>query len=250
MKPIYEPKGRAKEYGDYALNIYTGCPHRCYYCFAPNVLHRDRELFHTNVQPRENIIEETRKQIEKEKITGKLIHLCFTCDPYPTGYDSTPTREIIKLLKETGNHVQILTKNAKDAMRDFDLLDKNDWFGITYAGYPFPGYTSNTNYIPEEEPGSGPPYYRIKALYQAHKQGIKTWISAEPVIEPTDIFNFIECADYVNLWKIGKLNYHQSDIDWKDFGHRVERALTVKKRWNPNMDYYIKESLRTEMNKI
>ena len=39
MKPIYQPKGAAREYGDYALNIYTGCPHRCYYCFAPNVLH-------------------------------------------------------------------------------------------------------------------------------------------------------------------------------------------------------------------
>ena len=24
MKPIYKPKGAAKEYGDYALNIYTG----------------------------------------------------------------------------------------------------------------------------------------------------------------------------------------------------------------------------------
>lgn len=42
MKPLYVPKGKAKEYGDYAVNIYTGCPHRCYYCFAPNVLHRDK----------------------------------------------------------------------------------------------------------------------------------------------------------------------------------------------------------------
>lgn len=25
MKPIYEPRGAAKEYGDLALNIYTGC---------------------------------------------------------------------------------------------------------------------------------------------------------------------------------------------------------------------------------
>lgn len=39
MKPIYKPKGAAKEYGDYAINIYTGCPHNCFYCFAPNVLH-------------------------------------------------------------------------------------------------------------------------------------------------------------------------------------------------------------------
>ena len=41
MKPIYEPKGKAKEYGDLAINIYTGCPHNCFYCFAPNVLHKD-----------------------------------------------------------------------------------------------------------------------------------------------------------------------------------------------------------------
>ena len=47
MKPIYEPKGAAKEYGDYAINIYTGCPHGCFYCFAPSVLRRDREAFHS-----------------------------------------------------------------------------------------------------------------------------------------------------------------------------------------------------------
>lgn len=122
MKPIYIPKGKAREYGDYAINIYTGCPHRCYYCFAPNVLHRDRELFHSNITPRENIVEETAKQIVRDNITGKLIHLCFTCDPYPTGYDSTPTREIIKILKDSGNNVQILTKG--DGSRDFDLLDE------------------------------------------------------------------------------------------------------------------------------
>ena len=52
MKPIYEPRGAAREYGELALNIYTGCPHRCFYCFAPSVLHREREAFHTNVQPR------------------------------------------------------------------------------------------------------------------------------------------------------------------------------------------------------
>lgn len=38
MNTIYKPKGAAAEYGEYAVNIYTGCPHRCYYCFAPNVL--------------------------------------------------------------------------------------------------------------------------------------------------------------------------------------------------------------------
>ena len=31
MKPIYEPKGKAREYADLALNIYTGCPNGCEY---------------------------------------------------------------------------------------------------------------------------------------------------------------------------------------------------------------------------
>ena len=75
MKPIYQPKGKAKEYGNYALNIYNGCPHRCYYCFAPTVLRKDRETFHSEVQPRKNIVEETKKQLETDRITGKLIHL-------------------------------------------------------------------------------------------------------------------------------------------------------------------------------
>lgn len=247
MKPIYEPKGKAKEYGDYAINIYTGCPHNCFYCFAPNVLHKQKEQFHGCVEPRKNIVEEVRKQIDREGVTGKLIHLCFTCDPYPKGYDSTPTREIIKILKETGNHVQILTKNGTDAMRDFDLLDGDDWFGVTYAGYS--GYCSDPDYVPIEEPGSGTPHDRIQALGVAHKMGIKTWVSAEPVLNAVAVLNFIECADYINLWKVGKLNYHPSDVNWKEFGERVERKLIVKKRWNPNVDYYIKESLRAEMDK-
>ena len=132
MKPIYEPKGAAKEYGDYALNIYTGCPHRCYYCFAPQVLHRDRETFHSCVEPRRDIVGKLRRQLEREQITGELIHLCFACDPYPTGYDTTVTREVISLLKEHGNHIQILTKG--DGRRDFDLLDENDWYGVTIDG--------------------------------------------------------------------------------------------------------------------
>ena len=125
VKPIYQPKGAAREYGELALNIYTGCPHRCYYCFAPNVLHRIRDTFHNEVKPRENIVEETHKQLEREHITDKRIHLCFTCDPYPVGHDTTVTREIIKMLKEHGNSVQILTyriSDYSDTVQSFGLF--------------------------------------------------------------------------------------------------------------------------------
>ena len=226
MKPIYVPKGKAREYGDYAINIYTGCPHRCFYCFAPNVLRIDRSTFHSRVEPREGIIEETRKQLERENITGKTIHLCFTCDPYPTGYDTTATREIIKLIKEHGNHVQILTKG--DGSRDFDLLDGEDWYGITLDG------------ITTIEA-----LRRLGPFMAAHDQGIKTWVSFEPVIDDnTVIGNIRMVAGIADKVKIGKLNYYPSNIDWKRFGERAEKLCQKL-----GMDYYIKESLRAEMEK-
>lgn len=228
MKPIYEPKGKAKEYGDYAINIYTGCPHRCFYCFAPGVLHRNKEEFHTHVEPRPGIVQAVKDQIEREQITGKLIHLCFTCDPYPTGYDSTPTREIIKILKESGNHVQILTKG--NGSRDFDLLDGDDWYGITLDG----------------SEDAEKDMFRLMGLADAITEGIKTWISFEPVLNGPAVLRLIKTSADVGVDKImiGKLNYFPSDIDWKEFGNEAEKLCQ-----EIGVNYYIKDSLRKEMEK-
>ena len=226
MKPLYIPKGKAKEYGDYAVNIYTGCPHRCYYCFAPSVLRKARGDFHSNVQPRTGIVDALKTQLAREGVRDKLIHLCFTCDPYPTGYDTSATREIIKVIKESGNHVQILTKG--DGSRDFDLLDENDWYGVTYDG---------------ERTGPYPPQFRWADIASAHAMGIKTWVSFEPVLDSKEILRWIRMYHSIfDKVKIGKLNYWPSDIDWKKFGNEAEKLCI-----DLGLDYYIKDSLRKEM---
>ena len=225
MDYIYQPKGAAREYCEWALNIYTGCPHACFYCYCPKILHRTPEDFFHNVAPRKNIVYGVKKQLEKQNITGKTIHLCFVGDPYPTGYDTTPTREIIKLLKKYGNHVQILTKG--DGSRDFDLLDENDWYGITLDGIT-------------KRPEIG-----VGGLYEAKTRGIKTWISFEPVCNEKTVLALLNfagvsgCADRV---KIGKLNYFPSTINWKKFGQDAEALCR-----SLGLEYYIKESLREEM---
>lgn len=224
--PIYEPKGKAKEYCEWALNIYTGCPHRCFYCYCPQVMRRKEEDFFSRVEPRKNIVEETRKQLEREDITGKLIQLCFIGDPYPTGHDSSATREIIKLLKEHGNHVQILTKG--NGTGDFDLLDGEDWYGITYDG------SCDGVYDPEK---------RMADAAAVRSWGIKTWCSFEPVVDAERVLAALEMAYVVfDKVKIGKLNYYPSAINWKEFG--LEAEAICKKT---GIDYYIKDSLRAEM---
>lgn len=242
LNPISKPEGRAGEYWEYVLNIYTTCNHACTYCYARAMYERwhGKGSFSADPVIRSGLIEGLKKQLSKGEIVGKLIGLCDMCDPYPAGVDTSATREIIKLLKDSGNHVQILTKSGEQsAVRDFDLLDENDWFGITYAGYPQGTLFANQ----ESEPNADPVVERLAALAIAHKQGIKTWISMEPVLDDVDVLNFLTLNPYyVDRYKIGKLNYHPSSIDWKAFGLRAESICKSEK-----MDYYIKDSLRKEM---
>ena len=212
------------------LYYHAGCNHGCTYCYAPKVLHMDRAAFDV-VRQREGIVEAVRKQLSTFPEKGKTIALCFTCDPYPQGIDTTPTREIIRAIKTSGNHVQILTKNP--TTRDFDLLDKNDWFGITL--------TCNDRAAAHIEPGALLPSKRVAALYAAHEAGIRTWISLEPVLDPKFCYGIIRFID-ADLYRIGKLNYYKSHTDWAQFGRKIEELCVQYER-----RYYIKEDLRLEM---
>lgn len=239
-KPIYKPAGRALEYGALACNIYRGCPHKCGYCFAPDVLHVDRAQFHAHVEPRRDIVESVKRQLAREKITGQLILLCFTCDPYPSGIDTTPTREVIQAIKDAGNHVQILTKGGRRALRDFELLDDFDHFGISLSTYSASGV----------EPDADMVFERIDTLIEAKSRGIMTWISFEPVLSPGDVYHFLnsEYARVVDVFKFGILNHYKPEdfgfkpIDWAAYGRTVEQIC--KKR---GFEYYIKKDLRREM---
>ena len=128
----------------------------------------------------------------------------------------------------SSNPSKILTKG--NGSRDFDLLDGNDWYGITLDGM-----ADHETYAD-----------RMFGLIDAYFAGIKTWISFEPVTNCAAFFSELNSFQrFVYKVKIGKLNYHPSDIDWKEFGHAVEAQC---KRLG--IDYYIKDSLRAEMTEV
>lgn len=233
MKPIYEPRGKAKEYCDLAINIYTGCNHGCVYCYAPRVLHKTREQFEA-IEPRKGIVDALKKQIITDSIKDREIQLCFTCDPYPAEIDTTVTREVIEVIKNSGKSVRILTKGGNRALRDFDLLDSGDWFGVTLTEY--------SGWLKENEYNAASLYERLNSLLRANEQGIKTWVSFEPVYNAEFVSVMLRDIDFVDVFKIGKLNYAPSVIDWGAFGRECERLC---KEYNRN--YYIKEDLRAAM---
>lgn len=234
FRPIYTPRTRAREYCDLAVNIYDSCPHGCIYCYARDMAKRFGKPWGDTVNARPDIAEAVRVQLAGPKYYGMglKIMLCFTCDPYPVGCDTTATRDVIRAIKESGNHVQILTKGDATAQRDLDLLDSNDSFGVTLTG----GYDLRW------EPDASSDRCRIGNLFAAYNAGIPTWVSCEPVVSPSDVITYIKGMDFVDLWRIGKLNYRKTNIDWKRFGHDVEALCKLLGR-----NYYIKEDLRKEM---
>lgn len=70
---------------------------------------------------------------------------------------------------------------------------------------------------------------RIEALREAQNQGINTWVSCEPVIDPAQTLNLIErTCEFVDLFWIGKLNHYpeiEAKIDWQKFRRDVESLL-------------------------
>lgn len=229
QKPIYKPKGNAGEYADWALNIYTGCTHACKYCYAPRILRKSDKEF-AKVDVRKDIVESVCNQLKRTDMKGNLIHLCFTCDPYPRGIDTTITRKIIEVIKESGNHVQILTKST-GVIRDLDLLDKNDWVGITLTGAG-----------EKIEPYAASESERINVLLNARARGINTWVSYEPVIDQLLVLGYIRSLrNIVNKIKIGKPNYYKTNtyMDWDKFVNLVKAICA-----DFSISYYLKDSLR------
>lgn len=234
--PIYEPKGKANEYAELALNIYNGCTHGCVYCYAPSVLRKDAEEFRT-AAPRDEIMKKLETQLKNSGgfFKGRMVHLCFTCDPYPRGVDTKLTDDIIDLLHSNEVNVQILTKNGTEIMdRILPRLGKNDSVGVTVS--------CSERMRLAIEPNAAPVGSRLNLLWFARCKNIPTWVSCEPVYEPQFIFDLIKNGDYIDLFKIGKLNYQKSEIDWSEFGHECERLCRQYGR-----NYLIKNDLRHEM---
>jgi len=235
---IYETKGRAREYRELACNLYTGCDHGCVYCYAPQVLQRDRQAYHTGAKPRKDIIRKLRNDAAWFAAKGehRQILFCFSCDPYQhIDEEYQFTRQAIQICHEAGLNICTLTKGGSRALRDIDLFTPRDAFAVTLT-------TLDDAESKQWEPRAAMPDDRINSLARFHEAGIPTWVSLEPVLSPDTVFEIIrQTKDVVDEFKVGILNYHPQAkrIDWSRFAYDVRELLE-----SLGCNYYLKHDLR------
>lgn len=239
MKVVYEPKGRAREYADLACNLYMGCTHGCRYCYAPACMRTTDDRWHSEVTPRQKVIEYFEKDAVKLRADKRRILFSFLSDPYqPLERQERLTRQALDIVHKYKLKSQILTKGCADLIQeDMAIMKKSDThLGITLS-------FSDDQTRQEWEPMASSISDRLNVLRRANKTGIFTWVSLEPVIDPEQALDVIKMAHrFVRFWKVGKLNHmkeYENKVNWAEF---LLKAESLFKKYNAR--YYIKNDLR------
>ena len=234
MTVIYEPEGKAKEYSPLACNLYGGCSHACKYCYCPAIRYKTLEEWSANPQPRKDILKKLGKEAIKLQGDEREILFCFMSDPYQSNESAELTKQALLICEKYQLKAQILTKAGQRVINHFDILKRNNYkFGSTII-------MKSESLREYWEPGAPTIESRYNAIKEAKKYGIYTWISVEPVVDASEALQVIsDLIDYVDFWKLGKLNHFskkESYINWKDYLQKAEKILQGKK-------YYIKNDL-------
>jgi DNA repair photolyase len=264
MNLIYEPRGPAKEYAPLALNLYAGCPHGCRYCYVPGCLRCSAADFAARAgRPRAGFEPDGPgwRKLEREAAAlaaagdQREILLSFTSDPYQEAEKELHlTRRALEHLRSWwfsafNRPATVLTKRPALAWG----LDR----GLLLAGH-FRLATSVTglglDWRNRWEPDCAKTgWQRLSALAAARKDGISTWVSLEPVIDPAEGLAVlrriveVQAAPHV---KIGKLNHHPewiAGVDWPAFvaeAREVAAKGGLEISWKESLRPYLKEAGR------
>lgn len=214
MSLIYEPKGKAREYSPLALNVYTGgCDHLCDYCYC-----QDGRRW-GSVPNKRNLV----GLAADASNANRQVLLSFMSDPYcKAEREHRNTRYALSVLSGWRCSVAILTKGGTRCLDDLHAF--KSWpDGRIKVGASL---TFATDYRSlQVEPGAALPSERIEALKILHEEGVQTWASIEPVIDEAESLHVIyESVQFVDGYKVGKLNHRKSTVDWEAF---VVKAVSM-----------------------
>jgi DNA repair photolyase len=234
MSVIYEPKGKAGEYSELAMNLYRGCNHGCVYCYAPDAIFMDRKEFFENPKPRNGILQKIEKSCKDFKGDPRYILLSFTSDPYQDLEKIYKiTRFAIQKLNENNLKYKILTKSNL-VIRDFDIIKKDAMIGSTISHI-------SKKVGDKWEPKAHSAMDRIEMLRKAKEAGYYVWVSMEPVYDSKEALMALDYLDFVDEIKIGAISdmpVVAKNINWKNF---VDEAL--RKIEKMGVSYMLKKEL-------
>lgn len=155
-----------------SLNPYTGCSHRCIYCYITSYIPRAFEC-----RPKKELVRRVASEASRLESPGSTpVSMCNSSDPYPHAEKRLMlTRGCLEVFKECGVPVLIVTK-SDIVLRDADLLENMN------CVVSFTVTSLRPQVYKKLEPNAPPPGRRMDALKKLAKVGIPCTVRMDPVI--------------------------------------------------------------------
>ncbi len=154
----------------YTVDPYTGCEHRCIYCYITSYIRNPWK-----VRPKRDFLRLFERDLKNAKL--KLpISMSNSSDPYPkVERELRITRGALNLMRRYDFSLLMLTK-SDIVVRDIDVLENiRSVVAITIT-------TLDENLANKLEPMAPSPERRLRALEKLSGTGIKTIVRLDPVI--------------------------------------------------------------------
>lgn len=153
----------------FSLNPYTGCGHRCLYCYVTYV----PSFF--SPRRKKKLLENCEKDVMSLP-KGSLISISNSTDPYqPDDELYEDSRKVLQILSNHDLRILIITKSDL-VLRDIDLIGK------MRCAVMITVTTLREEISQKLEPKSPPPHRRLLALCKLSQNGIPCGIRIDPII--------------------------------------------------------------------
>lgn len=195
---------------EWSLNPYTGCVHRCTFCYVRAFeLRADRpadDRYGRSIRVKVNVAERLAAELARPSWRGERVAIGAATDPYqPAEGRYRLTRACVEALGRAATPFSIITRGPL-IVRDVDVLQEAA--RRTDVSVMFSVPTLDPAVWRTTEPGTAPPRQRLRALATLVDAGIEAGVGMAPILpglsdrpeQLAEVVKAVRAAGAVSVW--------------------------------------------------
>lgn len=225
----------------WSLNPYTGCVHRCAFCYVRGFERRaDRpwdERYGTNIRVKVNIVEVLSTELRRRTWRRETVAIGAATDPYqPAEGRYRLTRGCLAALAAARTPLSLITRGPL-IVRDVDVLaDASRRADVTVS---ISVATLDESLSARLEPGVAPPRQRLRAVRILTDAGIAAGVALAPVLPGlTDAPRAM--ADVLRAARDAGATHAWSNVLNLRPGTREHFLRVLEREWPEELDRYLR----------
>ena len=168
----------------WSLNPYTGCEHRCAFCYVRAFeLRADRpsdDRYGRSVRVKVNVASVLRSELGRRSWRKETVVIGAATDPYqPAEGTYRLTRQCLEVMRDFANPAAMITRGPM-IVRDVDVLSELARRADLHITFSIP--TLDDDIWRKTEPGTAHPRQRLRALEKLVTAGIDVGVGMAPIL--------------------------------------------------------------------